>query len=55
VRYAVAFKFQIATQQIAERKRAKIADVREIPHRRTAQIHFDFVVLQRYKIFGFVC
>ncbi len=38
VRQIVAFEFQVTPQNVAERERAEIADVRETPNRRTANV-----------------
>lgn len=39
------------TQNVAENKCAKIADMREIPDRRTADIEFDGIAFERRKFF----
>jgi hypothetical protein len=51
MRQIVTFVFQITPQNIAESKRAKIADVREAPNRRTADVKPHIIVLKGLKFF----
>ena len=47
MRHFVPLVFQIPPQDIAENKRAKIANVREIPNGRPADVHPHFAALKR--------
>ncbi len=54
VRQIIIFIFQITPQNVAKRKCPKIADVRETPNRRTADIKPHIIVFQRLKFFEFI-
>jgi hypothetical protein len=51
VRQLVTFEFQVTPQYVAERKRAKIADVRETPNRRTANVKPHLAYVDWFKFF----
>ena len=48
----VAFESEITTKHISENKGSEIADMREIPNRRTANIKFYLVAAERREFLG---